>query len=405
MHFLIFDCTSHLKRDILQPVPAQVYSYGWKINIQTRIKMKLHLPTGLLTVAISAMSLASASDYYFTSNQKLGDLTDVGEITILGSNVEVDSVNGGEGVMLTCYSQREIDSPGGPAPEVVTDHPATFKVNSNLVLNYTYVRGIDSSNVVTITADDIKSDSKLVIDYAKLQALTGNVSIAGKLYDDGFISKSSVTNTDLIAENGSVNIGAYLTMEGGTIAAANDVNITNSTVTVNGLSAQNVNINEKGKLNIEDAGRVELGEVAVGAGASLGVNGATLVLNEGSSITLAEGATLTAFDNVSLEFIMDADSAAEYSFDVFVGIDNLTDEASLAIIKEFEQALTAGDISISLKSMTADGELIELDAASAEVTFTDGTLSIGGTLSVPEPTTATLSLLALAALAARRRRH
>lgn len=351
------------------------------------------------------MSFASATDYYFTSNQKLGDLTDVGEITILGSYVEVDSVNGGEGIELSCYSQREIDSPGGPAPEVVTDYPATFKVNSNLVLNYTYVRGIDSSNVATITADDIKSDSKLVIDYAKLQALNGNVSIAGKLYDDGYISKSSVTNTDLIAENGSVNIGAYLTMEGGTIAAANDVNITNSTVTVNGLSAQNVNINEKGKLNIEDAGRVELGEVAVGAGASLGVNGATLVFNEGSSITLAEGATLTAFDNVSLEFIMDADSAAEYSFDVFVGIDNLTDEASLAIIKEFEQALTAGDISISLKSMTADGELIELDAGSAEVTVTDGTLSIGGTLSVPEPTTATLSLLALAALAARRRRH
>lgn len=369
---------------------------GGILTYNQHIKMKLHIPTGLLTVAISAMSFAAATDYRFENKDEiLGDLTDVGKLEIYGCNVEVASINGGEGVTLYGFSQRFGS----------TDLPVSLKVNSNLMLNYAMVRGLDSSNVATITANEITSDGKLVIEYSKLQALNGNVSISGKRYDDGFIAKSYLTNTDLIAENGSVNIGAYLTMEGGTIAAANDVNITNSTVTVNGLSAQNVNINEKGKLNIEDAGRVELGEVAVGAGASLGVNGATLVLNEGSSITLAEGATLTAFDNVSLEFIMEADSAAEYSFDVFVGIDNLTDEASLAIIKEFEQALTAGDISISLKSMTADGELIELDAGSAEVTFTDGTLSIGGTLSVPEPTTATLSLLALAALAARRRRH
>lgn len=352
------------------------------------------------------MSFAAATDYNFTSNQKLGDLTDADEINVWGSYVEVDSVNGGEGVVLYAYSKSDTYTPGGPAPEVTTDYPATLKVNSNLVLSYAMAEGLSSSNVVSIIAEDVKSTGKLTFSDVKVQALNGNVSVAGKRYEeDGFIARSSLTNTDLIAENGSVNIGAYLTMEGGTITAANDVNITNSTVTVNGLSAQNVNINEKGKLNIEDAGRVELGEVAVGAGASLGVNGATLVLNEGSSITLAEGATLTAFDNVSLEFIMDADSAAEYSFDIFVGIDNLTDEASLAIIKEFEQALTAGDIRISLESMTADGALIELDAGSAEVTFTDGTLSIGGTLSVPEPTTATLSLLALAVLAARRRRY
>lgn len=365
--------------------------------------MKLHIPTGLLTLVISAMSFASATDYIFTSNQKLGDLTDVGEIDIRGSYVEVDSVNGGEGVKLSCISQREIYSPGGPAPEVITDYPVTFKVNSNLVLNYSYVRGIDSSNVATIIADDISSDAKLVIDYAKVQALNGNVSIAGKLYDDGFIAKSSVTNTDLIAENGSINIGAYLTMEGGTIAAANDVNITNSTVTVNGISAQNVNINEKGKLNIEEAARVELGEVAVGAGASLGINGALLVFNEESSITLATGATLTAFDNVSFEFIMNADSITDsgISFDIFAGIENLTDEKSLAIIADFEQAVAAGEIDITLKGMNAEGELIELDGSATNMSYKDGKLSISA---APEPTTATLSLLALAALAARRRR-
>ena len=137
----------------------------------------------------------------------------------------------------------------------------------------------------------------------------------------------------------------------------------------------------------------------------MGIDGAILVFNEESSITLAEGATLTAFDNVSMEFILDADSitgsGAAYTFDVFAGIDNLTDEGSLAIIEEFEQAVAAGEIGITFK--TAEGEQIELDTASTNVSFTNGTFSIL-TASVPEPTTATLSLLALAGLAARRRR-
>ena len=73
-------------------------------------------------------------------------------------------------------------------------------------------------------------------------------------------------------------------------------------------------------------------------------------------------------------------------------------------IEGFEDAVAAGEIGITLKGMTAEGELIDLDAGSADVTFKNGTLSISSSGSVPEPTTATLSLLALAALAARRRR-
>lgn len=354
------------------------------------------------------MSLAAATDYTFDSNKKIGDLTDVGEINIWGSNVEIDSVNGGNGVTVYCFSQRDIYTPGGPAPEVITEYPATLKVNSNLVLDYCMVQGISSSNVATIIADEVTTTGKAVFSNANVQALKGNITISGKLYDDGYIAYSSLTNTDLIAEKGSVNIGGYLNMSGGNISAANSVNITNSTVTVSGLSAQQVNINAGGELNLDEC-RVELGEIAVGADASLGINGAILVFNEDSAITLSEGATLTAFNNVSFEFILDTDSISgsgvEYSFDIFKGIDNLTDADSLAIIDNFEQAVEAGEIAITLKGMTAEGEMIELDANSASVSFKDGSFSIKGTDSVPEPTTATLSLLALAALAARRRRR
>lgn len=373
--------------------------------------MKLHLPTGLLTVAISAMSFAAATDYNFTSNQKLGDLTDADEINVWGSYVEVDSVNGGEGVVLYAYSKSDTYTPGGPAPEVTTDYPATLKVNSNLVLSYAMAEGLSSSNIVSIIAEDVKSTGKLTFSDVKVQALNGNVSVAGKRYeDDGFIARSSLTNTDLVADNGSVNIGAYLTMDGGNIYAAESVNITSATVNVNNLTAQNVNVTEGGVLNIGNGGaksigdiaRVDVGEIAVGSGASLGINGAVLVLNEDSSITFAEGATLTAFNNVSFEFIVASDNTTgSYSFDVFAGTDNLTN-GGLAIIESLEQAVAAGEIDITLKSMNAEGELVELDTDSSTVTFTDGTLSIS---TVPEPTTATLSLLALAALASRRRRN
>ena len=380
--------------------------------------MKLHLPTGLLTLLICATNFASAA-YYF-DDTKLDALNEGDDIDVYGCNVEVNSVNGG--ITLYAYSQSETYTPGGPAPEVTTDFPVTFKANSNLVLNYAIVKGLSSTNAATIIANEISSTGKLNFTYANVHALEGNITVGGKIYDDGYIAYSSLVDTNLIADKGSVNIGTYLTMESGTISATNgDVNITDATVTVNGLSAKNVNINGTGVLNIgnglslanegselslADACRVEVGEITVGTGAKLGINGATLVFHEGSSITLDEGATLTAFDNVNFEFIVDADNITDdgvaYSFDVFKG---MTDEGNLALIKGFESDVAAGKIGITLKGMTAEGELVDLDASSADVTFKNGTLSISSSGSVPEPTTATLSLLALAALAARRRRR
>lgn len=366
--------------------------------------MKLHIPTGLLTLFLCATNFASAA-YYF-EDTKLDVLNEDDEINVYGCNVEVNSVNGG--IILYAYSQEETESNGWFDEGVTTMKPASFKANSNLILNYSEIKGLSSSNVATIIASEITTKGKVTFEYANVQALEGDVTVSGKLYDDGFIARSSVTNTSLIADKGSVNITGYLTMGSGTISAAESVNITNSTVTINGISAKKVNINEDGALNIKEAGRVELGEVAVGAGASFGIEEAILVFNEESSIALTEGATLTAFDNVSFEFIMDADSitgsSVTYSFDVFTGIDNLTDENSLAIIDQFKQALAAGEIDIALKSMTADGELVDLDAGSANVSLTNGSLTVSGTVTIPEPTTATLSLLALAGLAARRRR-
>ena len=376
-----------------------------------------------MTLAISAMSFAAAQDYKFVDvNQQLGDLTDVDNLDVYGCTVEIDSINGGNPVYASCYSKSHKETAGGGAPSTLYEYPATLKVNSNVTVTYGEFEGLSSSNVASLIANEIIINGKVAFTYANVHSLEGNLTISGRRDPDGWIGRSSLTNTNLIADKGSINIGKYLTMESGSISATNgDVNINDATVTVNGLSAKNVNINGTGVLNIgnelslandggelslADVCRVEVGEITVGTGAKLGINGATLVFHKGSSITLLEGATLTAFDNVNFEFIVDADSITDdgvaYSFDVFKG---MTDDGNLALIEGFEDAVAAGEIGITLKGMTAEGELIDLDASSANVSFKDGTLSVSNAGSVPEPTTATLSLLALAALAARRRRR
>ena len=358
-----------------------------------------------MTLAISAMSFAAAEtgrQFYF-EDAELGDLN-YEWLNVSSCHVKANSINGGTGpVSLVCASST--------SGSRVTK--ASFKVNGNLVLTYdTYITGSKSSDDVTLIAKSISTVSYVEFENANVHALDGDLSINGLYYDNGDHSYCPIKNTDLFAEKGSVAL-TCCKMDGGSISASN-VDISYSTVTINNLSAKTVNINEDGVLNIgnvsrdlnlADACRVEVGEIIVGDKASLGINGATLVFHEGSSITLLEGATLTAFDNVNFEFIVDADSITDdgvaYSFDVFKG---MTDEGNLALIEGFEDAVAAGEIGITLKGMTAEGELIDLDAGSADVTFKNGTLSISSSGSVPEPTTATLSLLALAALAARRRR-
>ena len=173
------------------------------------------------------------------------------------------------------------------------------------------------------------------------------------------------------------------------------------------FSATGVNLYDGATMNIEKAGSVSLGDVAVGDGAKLNVSGTTLVFTEGGNITVANGGSLT-LDNVAFELVL-GDVSEDYSlteykdFSVTVmsGLENLTDENGLAFFKNLESA----NLDISIKGLV-DGKLVDMNTYGVEFVYDQatGTASIKGSASIPEPTTATLSLLALAALAARRRR-
>lgn len=138
---------------------------------------------------------------------------------------------------------------------------------------------------------------------------------------------------------------------------------------------------------------ISVGTLTAGTGATLNANlkfSATSTLNlagslaMGSSVELASGMTL----GLSPEMLEKLYSGV--SLELFTGVDALTLDG---------ETITAGT------TLPADDIFSGLSADyTYEMGFNGGVVSLSATM-VPEPTTATLSLLALAALAARRRRR
>ena len=124
-----------------------------------------------------------------------------------------------------------------------------------------------------------------------------------------------------------------------------------------------------------------MGDCSTGA---LTLGGGTVTFTEGATITLANGASMTISDAVVITV-------------------NMSDEDYTALLGGDAYELFKGDYTqdvldnAKVTFVSASGDL-----ATARVDQTAGSVTIKQL--VPEPTTATLSLLALAALAARRRR-
>ena len=98
------------------------------------------------------------------------------------------------------------------------------------------------------------------------------------------------------------------------------------------------------------------------------------------------------------ELIAAGDAGVQFSFTLATGSALFEEQLAYVLGAEDNLAdfsITVGDAVLRL----GDGELKDL-----KVEDTENGVVISGTAIIPEPTTATLSLLALAALAARRRR-
>lgn len=287
----------------------------------------------------------------FNSTLKAGSISYNGQshfdngkmFLVSGSSVETESfkVAADEATPSEIYF---IDSSLKPSNEGTT---GSFEIGANIT---TSVMGtsMDSASDISMNTE-VNGGTLNVQGYATMNGITlngGAVNVVNKANSDLGISISKIDSP--------INLG-NITVENGTLSLEEAAIV--SDVTMN-----------SGKLNI-------IGDVETGA---LTLNGGTINFDADATIDLGEE-NLILGDNVAIT----------------LNVDSLDNIEGITLFKN------AGNVSgldeLTVTFMDATGTTKE-----AAVSFSNGSVVTG---TIPEPTTATLSLLALAGLAARRRRR
>ncbi len=227
-------------------------------------------------------------------------------------------------------------------------------------------------------------------------------------------SSMSLNEVKLSDENGT---GGKLNIAAGAVVTAGSITIDGGSIVNNGTINGVVSMAMRAAgetINITDGELVNSGTI----NASINMSGGTLVAEAGSEIA---GISATGGDIlVEGDFTMTGDLMLDGDAElIFADADYTIDlgEYDVEFTGNSSIALTLGDADISevvlftgAKEDTYSGYKVALLDEEGNSTGTavleyneDGTVTLGAA-AVPEPTTATLSLLALAALAARRRK-
>ncbi len=362
----------------------------------------------------------------FKSNINLSSLTkDGGAIKVAeGATLKADSLNWNLVEKQTKDAGSDIEISGsvslssGEIKNVTSENGAVFVTNT----------GTLTADTVNVNAGSLKMDGNGSLSANSISANNGNVSINTNVsLSNGAIS----IDGDTVTNTGNLSAG-QIVVNGGTFINEGNINYTApsallalgsdednallllsgttdaSDVVVKGGDFVNIGnvgsvlVEEGGTLTMEgqssatsivmDGGRINVtGESTVG---SLTLNGENNVINfdfsnveTAPSIVLNSGEALdlsstTIMVTVSTEML---ENLAGQNFDLFGGnVENITNATFV---------FTDGDADTS-NDKTADVALGS----------TSGSIKVENIQSVPEPTTATLSLLALAGVAMRRRR-
>lgn len=246
----------------------------------------------------------------------------------------------------------------------------------------------------------INLNSDIKADNVKLSG-SGTVTVAvGKTLDANSIEVSGGTFVNKGTVNLPVTEAALLPAAEGdvsTLAETDDMlqlTITGGQVENYGTFTGFISV-EGGILNLMNG---VVGDITMTAGEIVVHNNSTsgnLTLN-GGSITFMDGAVLNIADNA----VVDLNNTK-----VFVMVDDVDAVAAGDIITLFNQETGTVEFNNTIITFTDGEEYVNAIVSGAEGGTENGGKVTVNSVVIPEPTTATLSLLALAALAARRRRR
>lgn len=414
-----------------------------------------------LTGTASTVTLGGAGTYALTAGtSSLGTNVVLGEDwtgTVLvsgvsgaaGNNLNIDAL-GRDG------SKVEINGFSGYFRQAQDEYAAQLVLTGDgmtLVDGFSTLASGNPKPPTTYTFDGgVSGDGDMTFDHKNKQ---GTPNVTQNLYFTGDVADWSgalnvVYGFTVNAHFNGQEVNADINHEGGTLNVYADGTTFNKGVTASSLTVQN-------DVTIKNTGddQVDMGSVSIDANSTLGLykgdsttpdEEATLLIDDGHALTVAEMGTLNA------DLVLNAGSALDVSGTLGEGLIMGSDVSMwtgdlLAVTTEDGQTTNEAVVDAYLRNYFAQGNEyytlftgvdtfsindvvqtqdltftdwlhFDLDAASvfdniiantyAVVYDMDGGIGAGhGTVAlkiIPEPTTGTLSLLALMALAARRRR-
>lgn len=409
---------------------------GGTFNISQEGKGNIVFGSGFdnatVNVSKSTGTLEFKSDIELSSLTKDGGAIEVAE----GATLTADSLNWNLVEKQTKDAGSDIEISGsvslksGEIKNVTSENGAIFVTNTGKL----------TADTVNVNAGSLKMDGNGSLSAGKVNAagvaMNGNKGNVA-LYDGAISTEgSTVTNSGTLAAD-SISVATGNTLKndegavivvGTTLELAGGAKLVNNGI-ISGSSAYAL-------MTTEDQAEAVLGGTIIlnegsevlNAGKienDILVNGGTLTLNQDGStqnITMTAGEILVTGNNVQTGSLTLDGGTINFEAGAMV---NLKDDATLTITKGTTIMVTVSTEmleNLAGQDFKLFGGNVE-NITNATFIFTDGdqdtsndvtdvTISLGGTSgsikveiqAVPEPTTATLSLLALVGLAARRRR-
>ncbi len=260
-----------------------------------------------------------------------------------------------------------------------------------------------TNNAGTLSGSGRVRVNNSTVQFAKLSNFSGDLNISGEDAQLKLGSNNLTVRKDCDLSLSSDNGGAMISAARITVADGGNLEVED--LTLNIADVQYSRLTDYGAMldltttyNTIVGGTINADLVTLNMGASYTANGAALSLNDRGELTLAVTKTATKKINLYLDY------TTTYAANAQVIL--FTDVATANFIADNSMGLKAGSGQIYTLNANNYFSSAWLNDDTTLVYDTNlGVVYLQGVNAVPEPTSATLSLLALTALAARRRRR